>query len=383
MSKARGPLSLPPWLSTPSERYRSLLIAVAVISVLLIIRAAMTAIVPFIIGGILVYLFVPVVDFLDRHAPRFLRRWRISRPLAILVLYLAVLGIIAGALAFFIPALVNQTAEFGRLLPEYIEQVDELVRTDLMDLMERVPEGIRDSIEGALEDAVITLGETILTGVEGTLRTLWQTLSFILGIFIIPFWLFYVLNDSRHFRRSIRRMIPPKIEPDVRNILAIIDGLLGAYIRGQLIIGLLVGIMSTALLLAFRVRLALLIGTLAGMFEIIPFLGPWIGAIPGVLIAFLRSPITALWVALGFIIIQQIESNVLAPRISGGAVRFHPAVIMVLVIVASEIAGLIGVLVAVPVSAVIRDVFQYLYLRTTDRGATPEMAMATLQARTL
>ncbi len=374
---------MPPWLSTPAQRYRTLLVAVAVLVVLAIIRSAMTAIVPFMIGLVLVYLFVPVVDFLDGYAPPFLRRWGIARPLAILLLYLVVIGIIAGMLAFFIPALVNQAAEFGGLLPDYIEQVDQLLRTDLQNLMDRVPAGISDAIDEALDDAMRTLGEAVLMGIEGTLRTLWQTLSFILGIFIIPFWLFYVLNDSRHFRRGIRRMIPSKIEPDVRNIVVIIDGLLGAYIRGQLIIGLLVGLMSTALLLAFRIRLALLIGTLAGMFEVIPFLGPWIGAIPAVLVAFLQSPATALWVALGFIVIQQIESNVLAPRIGGGAVRFHPAVVMMLVIVASEIAGLIGVLVVVPVAAIIRDVFQYLYLRTTDRGATPEMAMTTLQARTL
>jgi predicted PurR-regulated permease PerM len=154
-------------------------------------------------------------------------------------------------------------------------------------------------------------------------------------------------------------------------------------VRGRLLVCLLVGIMATILLLALRINMALLLGTFAGLFEIIPFLGPWIGALPAVLIAFLRSPATALWVAVGFFTIQQIEANLLSPRISGQAVRFHPAVVMVLVVVGSEVAGLLGVLLAVPVAAVLRDVFQYLYLRTTERGATPEMAMEALNARNL
>jgi predicted PurR-regulated permease PerM len=374
---------MPAWLGTPAQRYRALLIVVAVLITLAVIRAASTALLPFILGFILLYLFVPVVNFLDDSAPRLLQRWNISRPLAILLLYLVGIGAIAGMMAFFIPALVSQAAEFGKMLPDYIEQMDHLLRVDMRELLDRVPAAVSDAIENAVEDAARTLGEAVLTGIEGTVRTLWQTLSFILGIVIIPFWLFYVLNDSYRFQRSLRRMIPSKVEPDLRNIVIIIDGLLGAYIRGQLILCLVVGLMSTALLLAFRIRLALLLGTMAGIFEIIPFLGPWLGAIPAVLIAFLRSPATALWVALGFVVIQQIESNLLAPRISGGAVRFHPAVVMILVIVGSEVAGLFGVLVAVPVAAVVRDVFQYLYLRTTDRGATPEMAMATLRARTL
>jgi len=126
-----------------------------------------------------------------------------------------------------------------------------------------------------------------------------------------------------------------------------------------------------------------LLGTLAGIFELIPILGPYLGAIPAVLIALMNRPTQAFWVALSFAAIQQFENVFLVPRIAGNAVRFHPAIVMVVVIVGSEVAGLWGMLLGVPVAAVIRDVFQYLYLRTTERGATPELALECLRARIL
>ena len=146
---------------------------------------------------------------------------------------------------------------------------------------------------------------------------------------------------------------------------------------------LLVGAMSTVALLLLGVDLALLLGTLAGVFELIPILGPYLGAIAPVLLALAKRPLLALWVALAFAAIQQIENTFLVPHISGSAVRFHPAVVMVIVVVASEVAGLWGMLLAVPVAAMARDVYRYLYLRTTERGATPEMALECLRASSL
>jgi predicted PurR-regulated permease PerM len=162
-----------------------------------------------------------------------------------------------------------------------------------------------------------------------------------------------------------------------------VDGLLGSYLRGQLLLCLIVGGMATIALILLGIDAALLLGTIAGVLELIPILGPYMGALPAVLIALVKEPILALWTALAFAAIQQIENLFLVPRISGNAVRFHPALVMVIVLMGSQLAGLWGLLVAVPVAAMIRDVYAYLYLRTTERGATPEMALETLRARTL
>jgi len=372
---------MPPWLATPAQRYRAILVAAAVFVCFLVVRAAWAALVPFFVGLIFAYMLLPAVNFLDRHAPKFLRRKRLARPLAILIVYIGLAGIIAGMLAYFIPAVIKQANVFAAAVPAYVRRINALLTEDLTNFLERIPPEISKAVQANLDKATETLATALQKGVGGTIRTLWQTVSFILGMAIVPIWLFYVLNDHEKGRRAFYQLIPEKAREDVRCIEIILDNLLGAYVRGQLLLCLLVGVMATIVLLVFRVDLALLLGTFAGLFEIVPIVGPYIGAAPAVLIALLNRPLTGLWVALSFAGIQQFENIFLVPRISGSAVRFHPAVVIVLVIVGAEVAGLWGIVLAVPLAAMLRDIFRYLYLRTTEQGATPQMALENLRAR--
>jgi len=374
---------MPSWLGTPAQRYRAILIGVLVIGAVAIVVAAWTALIPFFLGLILAYLLLPIVNFIDRRAPRFMRRRGWSRPIAIIIVYVVGLGLVAGVLSYFVPEVSEQAKVFIDAAPGYLERVQGLFAYDLPDLLEKIPPEIRDTVNVNIQKAAGTLLDAAQRGLLATVRTVSQTVSFVLGIVIIPFWLFYVLNSEAKARRAFYNLIPEQAREDVRCIGIIMDGLLSAYVRGQFMLCLLVGVMSTVALLLLGVDLALLLGTLAGVFELIPILGPYLGAIPPVLLALAKRPLLALWVALAFAAIQQIENTFLVPHISGSAVRFHPAVVMVIVVVASEVAGLWGMLLAVPVAAMARDVYRYLYLRTTERGATPEMALECLRASSL
>jgi predicted PurR-regulated permease PerM len=133
--------------------------------------------------------------------------------------------------------------------------------------------------------------------------------------------------------------------------------------------------MATLALLIIGVPFALVLGIIAGMFEVLPFIGPLLGAIPAVLVALLSDPISAVWVGLAFLAIQQVENLILVPRIAGQSVKLHPAAVMVVLVIGNELAGLFGMLLAVPVAAIIRDVFKYLYLRVSDLPLEPKEAM--------
>lgn len=293
------------------------------------------------------------------------------------------IGLVAGILTSFIPVVIEQARILTTAAPTYFARIQQLMTTDLQSYLQRIPPEIATAINANLTRITGSLATGIQQGVTLTVRTVSQTVSFFIGLAIVPFWLFYILNDEERMRRNIYEMIPERARGDVHNVATIIDGLFGAYIRGQLILCLVVGGLSTIVLFAFDINLALLLGTLAGIFEVIPFLGPYLGAIPPVLIALVDRPITALWVAISFAAIQQIENLFLVPRVQGSAVRFHPALIMIVIVVGSQVGGIWGILLAVPLSAMIRDVYRYLYLRTTDRGATPEMAMEALRAKSL
>ncbi|MFO7697544.1 MAG: AI-2E family transporter [Anaerolineae bacterium] len=374
---------MPTWMGTVKQRLRALLIALLALLAWAVLREGAPALVPFFIGAVMVYILIPPVDFLQNHAPKILRGRRSARTLAIVLVYIVAFGLVGGLLSYVIPELISQTQQLASTVPGLYTELSSRFSIDFDAFLERIPEAIRSNVEEGVQTTINAIGTAIQRGIQTTVKTVWATVTFIVGMLIVPIWVFLVLSSLSAGQRAFYRMMPEGARMDVHNIVNIIDGLAGAYLRGQLSLCLIIGAASTIMLAAFGVPQALLLGTIAGAFEIIPNLGPFIGAIPAVLVTLLVDPIKALWVALGFVIIQQVENAFLVPRISGNAVRFHPAIVIVLVLVGSEVAGLWGMLLAVPLAAMLRDVARYLYLRTTDRGATPEMAIEMLRARSL
>jgi predicted PurR-regulated permease PerM len=138
--------------------------------------------------------------------------------------------------------------------------------------------------------------------------------------------------------------------------------------------------LATVALAIIGVPFALVLGLIAGIFEALPYVGPILGAVPAIVVAVLSSPGSALWVAIAFFAIQQVENLILVPRIAGESVKLHPAMVMVVLVIGNELAGFVGMLIAVPVTAVLRDVFKYLYLRFLDEPLAPEEAMTNIRA---
>ncbi len=192
----------------------------------------------------------------------------------------------------------------------------------------------------------------------------------------MPVWLFYVLNDQSRFTKVAVGMIPAQIRDDTVNIARIADRILSQYLRGQLLLCVVVGVFATIGLTLLKVPFPAVLGLIAGIFEILPFVGPLLGALPAVLVALIQDPLLAVWTILLFVVIQQVENTVLVPRISGKAVELHPALIVLVLIIGSEVAGLAGAIFAVPVTAIVRDVFKYLYLRLGDQPLEPRAALA-------
>jgi predicted PurR-regulated permease PerM len=370
---------MPSWFATSAQRQRLVLSAILIVGFLVLLYIAWKALVPFFLGLMVAYIMLPMVNFLDRHAPKFMQRIRVARPVAILIVYILGLAIISGLLSYFIPMVSAQFGILVQRIPSLLARIESLMLYDFQDILESIPPEIRKTVESSLQNVSATLLNAIQQGLAVTISTISQTVSFVVGMIIIPFWLFYVLNDDTKIRHAMYRAIPEAYQEDVRCIVRIVDDLLSAYVRGQILLSVLVGVTAMIFLLIMGVDLALLLGTIAGIFEVIPILGPYLGAIPAVLLALNKRPMLAVWVALGFFAIQQIENIFLVPRIAGNAVRFHPAVIMVILVVASQVAGLWGLVLGVPIAAVVRDVFQYLYLRTSEQGATPHMAIEALQ----
>lgn len=339
-------------------------------------RAALT---PFIIGLILAYLMVPLVDRFERRMPR----WA-----AILVVYLLTFGALGVALAYIIPPAITQINQVIDNIPEWYQkgrvQAQELIARFNAEAPEAVRRRVEEQvaqIQQTAQQNATEYGQRVAGFLFNSVLQIFQTLTFLLGFLIIPFFLFYVLLDSERIPRAINHMLHPRIQADFWNILHIVDTIFGKYIRGQLTLGLVVGVMSFVGLLGlnlagFKVPFTILLAIVAAIGELIPVIGPVLSAIPAIIAGFTDGWQTGLAVAVLYLVIQQVENQVLVPRIVGNTLRLHAAILMALLVVASELGGLLLVILSAPLTAIARDVFVYLHQRLRTPPVAPAPAIA-------
>lgn len=380
---------------TPVQRWRAVLVAVLLIIVGWLLYSASSSLFPFIVGIFLIYLLMPIVDYLDERMPKWLREHRISRPLSILLVYALLILIVVGFVTLFVPVMSQQVRELVEVSGQYTVKLlgwtKGINQPALDELLERfyvvAPDWVQDAVESniqqlsafltnALQNIISWIADALQRAFMGTWSVVSSTVTFVIGIVIVPFWVFYMLNDKVKVSQGIYSVVPEKYRQDVHNLQAITSEVLGSYVRGQLLLCLAVGGAATVGLMVLGVNFSLLLGTVAGILEVIPGFGPYLGGIPAVLVALLKSPALAFKVIILFFVIQQIENTFLVPKVVGASVQIHPTVVMVILVVGSAVAGIWGMVLGVPITAIFRDLFYYLYLRLSDVEVKPDEAIA-------
>jgi predicted PurR-regulated permease PerM len=362
-----------PRLVPLSPRVAVLIVAAIVLGVML--WMARDAVRPFILGLLLVYLLDPPVRWLSRRGMR--------RSLAIILVYVVALVLFLEFLNLTLTPLINEIVRLLQDLPGLAQQLQDQVDR-LSDIYDRlaIPEAVRQWIEATI--ASITQGGEgggpafdptallpVLTGVT----------SLIGGLFayvILPVWVFYVLKDRVVLTRQFDRSLPQAWRFDVWAILRIVRRLFGQWVRAQLILGVTVGVFTFIGLLILSAtvdpifgRYAILLSVTAGILELLPIIGPIISAIPAVLLA-ATAGVEAVIAALAlYLIVQQVENNVLVPKIQGDAIELHPALVMFAIVIGGSLAGLLGAILALPTAAAIRDVTRYVFRRLSPESSEP------------
>lgn len=367
--------SLPRLNLTSARRNRLILVALFVLLLVALFWAARAALSPYILGLALAYLLIPLVNLLDKGFQRLTRGWRGSRAVAIVFSYLLVILVVSLFFMIVAPVIAQQFRVLWESREALVEEGRGLTDRFLGWYDETIPTDIQTRVQTAIEQAGGNIGRALQTGLLRTFGVVTNLVSTVVGFIVIPFWLFYILNDESTFLRRAVGMLPAGMRPDVVNVARIADGILGKYLRGQLLLCVIVGVLATVGLTLLGVQFPAVLGLIAGVFEILPFVGPIIGLVPAVIVATIQEPILGLWTLFLFLGIQQLENVVLVPRISGKAVEVHPALIMVVLVIGNQVAGLPGMILAVPMTAIIRDVFKYLYLRFQEQPVEPKVAM--------
>ncbi len=375
-----------PWRSfmelSPNHRKRMVLVVASIVFVFLLLYVARGALFPFIIGGVFAYVLFPAVKGLERLMPWRNRHPDVARVAAISVIYIIALAILIGLLAVTIPPVVRQSTSLIEDLPTIYTEA----RAAVEELVERFADDIPQDVRDKAEEILAGLGDTLLsvaqTALTKTLQTVANTFSFIIGLAIVPVLLFYLLKDGERLVASSLSVFPKNARVHAGEVVRIVNESLGAYIRAQLLLMLFVGVIVFVGLLLLDIDFAVLLGLVAGITEAIPVVGPIIGAVPGIVVTLATDPQKIVWVLALYLASQLLENSLLVPRIQGNAVHMHPVVIMGLLIVASETFGVIGVVAAVPVASVAREVFKYFYNVWSDNPPTVPLEEAVEEADT-
>lgn len=335
---------------------------------------ASSSLLPFAVGAIVAYALSPLVDRLIALPVLTTASDTLRRGLAVGVIYLVLGGAFVWVSSVALIVAANQIVEFVNTLPQTVDAAQETGTAWLERYRARVPAEVQTQLEGYIDEATAAATATFGSMARRTLETVTSTIGLIFGFAVVPFFMFYAMRDRSHARAAILKASPPTTAADVDNLLRISDVLLGRFLKGQLLLGLVVGSAVGIGLGLLGVPLSVGLAVIAGFTELVPVIGPWLGAIPGLLIVLATDPGNFVWVALLYLGVQLSENYLLVPRIQGGAVELHPAMVLVLLVVFGAVMGFWGLVVAVPLTAILRELFWYADARL--RGVEPAAAFA-------
>lgn len=311
---------------------------------------------PFLFALIIAYLAYPVVNMFEQRG--------VPRSVSIILVYLIIGIIVAIVVSFLIPLLAKDVDELLKILPQQTEKLEGMGQDVLRSLHKvRIPDTLQE-IFALVVKRIQMLLEALATRLADLLVSL---VSQILSLIIAPFLAFYMLRDFNSLKPRILPYIPIDYRKDVNYVVEQVNQILHGYIRGQLVMSAIVGLLVSIGLTIIGIKYAFFIGFLAGLFDIIPYFGPVIGFIPASALALIKSPVSVLWVLLVFFVVNQIEASIISPKVLGERVGLHPLAVIFSVLAGGEALGIAGMLVAVPITAIIRMLVLYL-VEKLDRG---------------
>ncbi len=354
------------YLLTPlfgTEAYRRLVIALGTLTALWLVHVAGSFLAPFVLGLILAYVADPLVDRLERQNVS--RTWG-----AVAVVGLAGL-VLALSLVLVIPMVFEQGRQFLEDLPEMLAGLQRWYEAQIQALVDSPLPLIRDiQFERALEIESRDVMEFISEQIR-SLQPSWgaaiglgrgvQTVFTILGYIVLtPVLTFYLLRDFHSIERWVGRLVPRDHRARTLLFLDTYDKLLGEYLRGQLLVALFVGLATGIGFWIVGFPNAVLLGVIAGVFNIVPYLGLVVSLIPAIFIALVTVPIwiSLLKVAGVFLVVQAFDGYFLSPKIVGDRVGLHPVWVMLAIIAFGSFFGLTGLLLAIPLAVLIKLLIQ-------------------------
>jgi predicted PurR-regulated permease PerM len=309
---------------------------------------------PLILGGALVFLLNPVVSRLERRG--------LPRLIGTIAAFGLVLLLFAALAAVLYPLIASQADEVSERWPELRGDAEEWLndlsqRSEEDDWPFHVP-SVKEIEDQAAAPEDQDVGEQFETLREYATQVFHVGIIFVIG----PFLAFYLLVDLPRVRQSVEELVPDRSRSEVLFLAHRLRLAIGGFFKGQLAVAFIVGVMASIGLWIIGLPLWLVVGMIAGLFNMIPLIGPWVGAVPGIVVALATKDVkTAVLVAVVMVVVQQIDNHFITPQVMRRAVQLHPAAVVLALLAWGTIGGFAGLLLAVPLTATLKIVGGHLW----------------------
>lgn len=311
----------------------------------------------FLVKDILAILFISLIfsSALDPWVD-WLAEKKIPRGISMMLIYLILFIIVGSAVYLIIPPIAVEVKELANNFPHYLERII----SSLSALKEfSAKHGILDNIKNSLG----TFSSNLEKAAGGIFSTVSGIFGGVFSFFLVLVLVFYMVVEENAIKKLVWSIAPAKHQPYILQLINRMQKKIGYWLRGQLVLCVIVFLLAYIGLLILGVKYALVLALIAGLTEFIPYLGPIIGAIPAVFLAFTQSPMLALFTAILYYVIQLVENNILVPKIMERAVGLNPIISITVLLIGFEVGGIIGAILSIPVamavSVFIKDIFDH------------------------
>ena len=317
---------------------------------------------PGVLAVIAYYLLRPLLSILEK--------WRIPRIWGILILFICGIGLLTLLVLLVYPFLRDQFTNLVQEFPVYFKAlsqniVDYINNSRITDYLakyeiqyDKVVTGFMNDMVENVKDTAANLAQGVATGITGLVSTL---TGIVLSLVTVPFILFYLLKDGEKLPKFVLNICPPRMREGLHDVMHDMDKQISSYIQGQILVSMCIGAMVTIGFLIIGMDYALLLGFLAMITSVVPYLGPVIAITPAAIIALVTSPFMLIKLAIVWTVVQLIEGKFISPQIMGKSLSIHPISIIFVLLTAGSLFGVPGVILGIPGYAILKVLVTHLF----------------------
>lgn len=308
-------------------------------------------VVPFVIAALAAYILFPAVEAMERRG--------INKTVGILLLYGTIFSLLGVTLWYGVPALTGELARLAEVLPVYMSTAEKVLDLSYSPF-------VPDSLAAILSASINHAENMAYKALQRFLESLVGVLTSVLSLIFVPILAYYLMVDWEKIKQSLLFLFPSDYHSKLLGLGREIDEVLKGFIQGHLVVCLIVGLATGFIAFLLGIKYALVIGIISGVAELFPYVGVFLGAIPAVALSLTQGTDKAVYLAIAILIIQQVEANILSPRIVGKRVGMHPLLVIFALMAGGKVFGIWGMILAVPAAATFKVLVKFLFYQTLD-----------------